>query len=225
MELMSNYLESYEGRDKLLRVLSYAAKLATVIPRSEENKKKFKIFGSQMSNCRVILRLLDDIPTLNYALTYNWTNKAADSFIKWLEMIEIIVDVIYSPIETLCWAGEHQLVNVDVDKWDTLSTWFWITSLYISLMKSLRKYKLLLKQREMTSKNKSGNKDEEKALRHKMYNETLVCSRMLLDMSYAVSYLPNGTLWGGKLSTWQVGALGTVSSLIGLYQSLIKRAN
>ncbi|XP_008547933.1 peroxisomal membrane protein 11C [Microplitis demolitor] len=223
MELISNYLESYEGRDKLLRTLSYAAKLATVIPRSEDDKKKFKIFGSQMSNCRIILRLLDDIPTLNYAIKYDWTNKATDPYIKWLEMIEIIVDVVYSPIETICWAGEHQLVNVDVDKWDTMSTWFWILSLYISLMTSLRKYKLLLKQKDTSLKNKSGNKAEEKALRHKMHNETLVCIRMLLDMSYAISYLPNGTLWGGKLSTWQVGALGTVSSLIGLYQSLRKR--
>ncbi|XP_057326685.1 peroxisomal membrane protein 11C [Microplitis mediator] len=223
MELISDYLESYEGRDKLLRTLSYAAKLATVIPRSEDDRKKLKIFGSQMSNCRVILRLLDDIPTLNYAFKYDWTNKATDPYIKWLEMIEIIVDVIYSPVETICWAGEHQLVNVDVDKWDTMSTWFWIMSLYISLMTSLRKYKLLLKQKDTSLKNKSGNKAEEKALRHKMYNETLVCIRMLLDMSYAISYLPNGTLWGGKLSTWQVGALGTVSSLIGLYQSLRKR--
>ena len=53
--------------------------------------------------------------------------------------------------------------------------------------------------------------------------ELLVCLRLMLDLSYAVSYLPPGSLWGGRLSTWQVGALGTISSLIGLYQALSKR--
>lgn len=48
---------------------------------------------------------------------------------------------------------------------------------------------------------------------------------MLLDLSYAVSYLPSGTLWGGKLKTWQVGALGTISSVLGLYQSLSKKVS
>ena len=45
----------------------------------------------------------------------------------------------------------------------------------------------------------------------------------MLDLSYAVSYLPPGKLWGGRLSAWQVGALGTISSFIGLYQALSKR--
>lgn len=43
-------------------------------------------------------------------------------------------------------------------------------------------------------------------------------------MCYAVNYLPPGTFWGGKLKTWHVGALGTLSSLIGLYQALSQRA-
>lgn len=72
MELISEYLESYEGRDKFLRTLSYAAKLATVFPKSNETAHKFKYFGSQMSGCRVMLRLLDDIPSIHYALTYGW---------------------------------------------------------------------------------------------------------------------------------------------------------
>lgn len=47
---------------------------------------------------------------------------------------------------------------------------------------------------------------------------------MLLDLSYAISYLPPGILWGGKLKTWHVGALGTLSSIISLYQVFEKRA-
>jgi len=45
----------------------------------------------------------------------------------------------------------------------------------------------------------------------------------MLDISYAISYLPPGVLWGGRLKTWHVGALGTISSLIGLYQALSRQ--
>lgn len=48
----------------------------------------------------------------------------------------------------------------------------------------------------------------------------LTCTRIVLDISYAISYLPPGVFWGGRLKTWHVGALGTISSLIGLYQAL-----
>lgn len=54
-------------------------------------------------------------------------------------------------------------------------------------------------------------------------DEVLNCVRLALDISYAVSYLPSGTLWGGQMKTWQVGALGTITSVIGLYQAFSKQ--
>lgn len=75
LPLVSNYLETYSGRDKMLRTLSYAAKFLTVCTSSESTEKKLKTFGSRMSECRVMLRLLDDLPTLNYVMTYGWGKK------------------------------------------------------------------------------------------------------------------------------------------------------
>lgn len=60
-------------------------------------------------------------------------------------------------------------------------------------------------------------------IRNQQNSELLVCVRLMLDLSYAISYLPPGTLWGGKFSAWQVGALGTISSFLGLYQAISKR--
>ncbi|XP_015114057.1 peroxisomal membrane protein 11C [Diachasma alloeum] len=220
MELISEYLESYEGRDKFLRTLSYAAKLATVFPKSNDTASKFKYFGSQMSGCRVMLRLLDDIPSLHYALTYGSGRQEPDQMIRWLEIIQNVIDVVYSPVETIAWAGSHKLVSIDVDKWDNASTWFWIVSLYLSFMKSVKKYKNLSEYGSLVLKN---HPTELRTVNKKRSNEILTCARMLIDLSYAISYLPPGTLWGGKLTTWQVGALGTLSSLIALYQSLSKR--
>ena len=75
LALVSDYLTTYEGRDKFLKTLSYAAKLASGIPSSEETAGKFKKFGSEMSGCRVALRLLDDIPAWHDVLTFDWRRK------------------------------------------------------------------------------------------------------------------------------------------------------
>lgn len=42
--------------------------------------------------------------------------------------------------------------------------------------------------------------------------------RLSLDVIHAGSTLPKGFLWGGKLETWQVGVIGTMSAFIGIYQ-------
>lgn len=73
--VISEYLDSYEGRDKFLRTLSYAAKLASGFPSSDDTANKFKSFGSKMSGARVILRLLDDIPNIHCAMNYRWGQK------------------------------------------------------------------------------------------------------------------------------------------------------
>lgn len=44
-----------------------------------------------------------------------------------------------------------------------------------------------------------------------------------MDLTQAVSYLPRGWFWGGRLQTWHVGALGTMSALIGIYQYFAKK--
>lgn len=69
---ISDYLDTYAGRDKALRTLSYAAKFLTVIASSRNTEKKLNIFSSQLSEGRMILRMLDDVPTLHYVITYGW---------------------------------------------------------------------------------------------------------------------------------------------------------
>lgn len=47
-----------------------------------------------------------------------------------------IVDHIYYPVEKICWLAEHKCIDVkDGDKWDTISSVFWVASIYLNLMK------------------------------------------------------------------------------------------
>ncbi|CAK9820824.1 Peroxisomal membrane protein 11C [Anthophora plagiata] len=223
--LISEYLETYPGRDKCLRTLSYMAKFATLGASSKETEKKLKIFSSQLSGSRVILRLLDDIPMIHYAMSYGWGKQEPDWLIRWAELIQITVDTIFCPIEHIHWAGEHNLIKINTEKWDNASTWFWIVSLHLSLFKSLRKLKMFNNYKTHLFETNCDTKAALKTVCKQRWNELLTCTRLVLDISYAVSYLPLGTFWGGRLKIWHVGALGTLSSLIGLYQALSKRAD
>lgn len=53
--------------------------------------------------------------------------------------------------------------------------------------------------------------------------EMISVVRLSLDLTHAVSTLPSGWFWGGKLKTWHVGALGTLSAMIGIYQYIAKK--
>lgn len=53
--------------------------------------------------------------------------------------------------------------------------------------------------------------------------EMISLIRLTLDFIHAASTLPNGYLWGGKLSNYSVGFIGSTSSLIGLYQYFARK--
>ncbi|XP_043464678.1 peroxisomal membrane protein 11C-like [Leptopilina heterotoma] len=221
ISLLSNFLNDYEGRDKFLRLFSYTAKFACGVTsgRTAGNLKKV---SSEMSNCRVVLRLMDDIPAWHDALSYEWTRKQS-KLIDYVSAIQTVIDVIYSPIESICWAGGHRILSINTELWDTTTTYFWITSISLSLIKSAYKIIELNKYKQCLN-DKSNNRIQRNKIKVQQRSELVTCIRLILDFSYAVSYLPKGTLYGGKLKTWQVGALGTLSSLIAIYQALNKRA-
>lgn len=53
--------------------------------------------------------------------------------------------------------------------------------------------------------------------------EIISIVRLSFDLTHSVSTLPAGWFWGGKLKTWHVGALGTLSATIGIYQYFAKK--
>jgi peroxin-11C len=67
---ISKFLSTHNGRDNVIRMLSYATKLAAALVSSEETVLKLETISGQLSACRTVLRLFDDIPMLNYTLTY-----------------------------------------------------------------------------------------------------------------------------------------------------------
>lgn len=55
-------------------------------------------------------------------------------------------------------------------------------------------------------------------LHRQMRAELLSSLKSMADLSNAVHWMPPGFLWAGKFPSWLVGLMGTVSSVIGLFQ-------
>lgn len=55
-----------------------------------------------------------------------------------------MVDLFYGPVEHYCWAGENKLIPINEKKWGTITVWFWITSLYLSLIKLVFCFSLII---------------------------------------------------------------------------------
>lgn len=72
MEDIVNLLETYRGRDKVIRLCCYGAML--LAGKDGKNSRLLRV-SAALSDCRVVLRLFDDIPMLAYSLQY--ANSAA----------------------------------------------------------------------------------------------------------------------------------------------------
>lgn len=58
--------------------------------------------------------------------------------------MQIAVDIVFGPVEHISWAGERKLIKINHEKWDNASTWFWIISLHLSLMKYVKEKILII---------------------------------------------------------------------------------
>jgi len=71
MESYASLLQTYSGRDKILRTAGYVASLLSGSVKNEETAKKFVTVSRQISNSRVVLRFFDDI--LMWRITRHWS--------------------------------------------------------------------------------------------------------------------------------------------------------
>lgn len=72
-ENLTVVLETYRGREKIMRILQYASFLASGGLSKVSfggAGDKFLIFAEAMSECRTVLRLFDDAAMISYARSY-----------------------------------------------------------------------------------------------------------------------------------------------------------
>ncbi|KAJ8278675.1 hypothetical protein COCON_G00057410 [Conger conger] len=221
-------LESYRGRDKVIRTLCYGSQLvggalSEKTAGSSQMGKSLLLFSAQLSHCRTVLRLFDDLSMFAYSRSYGLGGTEADRVLRWMSVLTNVADQLYYPCEHVAWAADAQLIRVESDKWWTLSTLMWGLSLLFGILRSVRVLLLLKRRlrkpghtRQIDISEAHVNRSSE--VRLQLQAEVLNILSSMADLSNAIHWMPPGFLWAGRFPDWLVGLLGTTSSLIGLYQ-------
>lgn len=58
-----------------------------------------------------------------------------DQLMASIGVITNFIDQLYYPVEKIAWLAENKLISADGDKWDTISSFFWVASIYLTLMR------------------------------------------------------------------------------------------
>lgn len=66
-------------------------------------------------------------------------------------------------------------------------------------------------------------RSKRRAMEARICSEVLTLLSNLADLANAVHWLPRGVLWAGRFPPWLVGLMGTISSILSIYQAA--RAN
>lgn len=224
VESLVRLLESYRGRDKVIRTVCYGSQLVGgALTRKPETDayslrlgKSLLLFSAQLSQCRTVLRLFDDLSMLAYSHSYGLGASEEDASIRWISVLNNVADQLYYPCEHIAWAADAELIKVKSDKWWLFSTVLWGTSLLLGILRSLRV--MLLLNKKMKKYERDGGDSRHSQLCRQMRGEVLAILSSMADLSNAIHWMPPGFLWAGRFPSWLVGLLGTISSLIGLIQ-------
>ncbi|XP_004477214.1 peroxisomal membrane protein 11C [Dasypus novemcinctus] len=224
-------LESYRGRDRLIRTLGYCCHLVGGVLVEQcsgsDLGTRLLALSTELSHCRTVLRLFDDLAMFAYTKQYGLGTEEEDVFVRWLSVLGNVADQLYYPCEHIAWAADAKVLRVDSARWWALSTALWGLSLLLGIARSLwmvlrLRQKLRSPPMAFTSRLPPGKR---RAVEAQIQAEVLTLLSNLADLGNAVHWLPPGLLWAGRLPAWLVGLLGTVSSLLSMYQAAQARGS
>lgn len=127
--------ETYRGHDQTLSLIGYGCKtLSGVSCFAEPTRKNFQAISSQISNARVILRLLDDVPMLGTTLSYGLGKHERNQLIRALTLLDNVASHFYYLCEHVAWLGDLNVLSVNSNKFWLLSLLAWLISILSSII-------------------------------------------------------------------------------------------
>ncbi|XP_065515048.1 peroxisomal membrane protein 11C isoform X4 [Lathamus discolor] len=198
-------LETHRGRDRAVRALCYGCQLAggaLAGPQASPSGLPGRLLAvsAELSACRTALRLFDDLAMLSYSCGYGLGPKDEDGLVRALSVLCNVANQLYYPCEHVAWAADAGIIRARAQKWWTLSMGLWALSLLLGILRT-------------------SSPQSQKEAKAQVKAEVVSILAQVADLSNAIHWLPPGFLWAGRFPPWLVGLLGTVSSLIGIYQA------
>jgi len=235
MDTLLSLLQTYSGRDKLMRTSGYVATLLTSSVKGDSSKR-LTAYAKQISNARVVLRLFDDLPM--WRITSKWSADEKDVFARILSIIANLSSQVFYLCEHTAWSSDQGILPFTVSKnWWTASTLCWAISLFCSLIKCVRKIYLLRKRRENLKKQRQLESPDKSDAAEAGYRSAIRASaeqeideywgllKNAADFMVAINGLPwRPFLWAGKFTPPRNAVFGTISSVVGVYM-IVKAQN
>ncbi|XP_020939596.1 peroxisomal membrane protein 11C isoform X2 [Sus scrofa] len=200
---LASALESYRGRDRLIRTLGYCCQLVGGVlveqraTRSEVGTRLL-VLSSQLSHCRTILRLFDDLAMFVYTKQYGLG-------------AEVPVDGPEAETEAEEPPGSLPKMGHPRPAGGLTDRKCRATTRGLSL-----RGRIPIREDEQSW----WPRGKQRAVEAQIRSEVLTLLSNLADLANAVHWLPPGILWSGCLPPWVVGLLGTISSLLSVYQAV-----
>ncbi|XP_015427043.1 PREDICTED: peroxisomal membrane protein 11C [Myotis davidii] len=156
-----------------------------------------------------------------YTKHYGLGTEEEDILVRCVSVLGNLADQLYYPCEHIAWAADAKILHVDAARWWVLSTAFWGLSLLLGVVRSLW---VVLKLRQQLRSPAAAVTSQrpwstQGAVEARIQSELLTLLSNLADLANAVHWLPPGFLWAGRFPPWLVGLLGTISSLLSVFQA------
>uniref|UniRef100_H2YGX6 Peroxisomal membrane protein 11C n=1 Tax=Ciona savignyi TaxID=51511 RepID=H2YGX6_CIOSA len=210
-------LESYRGRDKIIRTTSFASVMVGGLTSNSQLSQRLMKISMELNGCRMILRLFDDLSMLAVSMGYGLGKKAIwrenDTIQRIFKLMSNFVNQMFFPIEHIAWAADKGLISISSAPWALASLCTWISSLLINIM---RFGEFVVGNNQMKYIFSRSSKLDSKTFKSSLKTEALNFVENASNLGMAVHWLPGQQLWCGRLSPAVVGALGVTSSAIGL---------
>lgn len=231
MDRLVQIVGGYSDRDKIIRLCQYLARFISGTGQTRWQKNLAAI-SSELSSCRTILRLFDDIPMLASTLNYGTGSKETNKWMRFLELLSNCTNQLYYPFEHIAWLADKHIIDRSSAKWWDACIAAWAVSLLTEILKAIVRLWLikntqrkLLRETELEAEHDRDSTEmsvtirgQQKALKSQTFHQYLILLENIADIVNAINWLPAGFMWAQKLSPRFCGGMGTISSLIKLYR-------
>ncbi|CAF1169393.1 unnamed protein product [Rotaria sordida] len=210
-------LDCYEGRDAAITfTLYFCCLLSGFYPRKSKLHRSLQRIFKRLEDCRVVLRLYDDLTILRDLFTYELRPGERNWIVRLLKCLHYLSWLCYYPSEHIGWLGEMKMLDVDAKLWDFYTNFFWSSALLTS---TLWNAYIILQYMVQQSYSVERKEEEKKSFIPwtAARNAMLATVRDGTEFMVAVNYLPRSYLWGSRLTYIQVGMFGTCSAFLRLF--------
>ncbi|ESO85099.1 hypothetical protein LOTGIDRAFT_235958, partial [Lottia gigantea] len=201
-------LETYRGRDRVMRLGTYIAMLIGGSGNSPFNTK-FNIIAQEFNGCRTVLRLFDDLSMAAVNLKFYYGEKDKNPILRILDMMTNTLYQSYYIVEHIAWFADKKVINRSSTLWWVICIAIWAISLILEISKAVvklmnnKKSQAQLRKQKYLDKDEKGTVSEQnqeindrlKALKTEEYGHVLLIIQSAADLLNAINWLPPGVLW------------------------------